>query len=476
MNLKTELYEHQQIAFNKLKDIKACALFMDTGTGKTRTALEFANYRLEKNKIDTVFWICPVSTKENLIKDIIKHSNYSVEDIEHYKNQFICIIGIETISSSKRYYSKLLNLIHKSSMIVLDESHFIKNYKAKRSERILSIQNNIEYRIIMTGTPITQGIWDLYTQMYFLHPKILGYNSFYSFARNHLEYSKHYPGLILRAHNIEYLTRKINPYIYQVKKDECLDLPEKNYQVRYLCMSNEHQTFYNYVRDTMFNQIDFENLQSVDIFRMIGYLHRVASGFIDAEILTNDYDFNKKKSKKVKFSYKNHDRVKVLHEILESIDLKKNKCIIWHKYNSDLAFIEEELKGLNYSKLNGSLSHKKKSIQLNNFIYGENNILIANIGTGSAGLNLQVANYMIYYNNTFDYAKRYQSEDRIYRLGQSKNCHIIDIIANNTIDVRIKESLDRKESLSTSIRKAIDKVKDNKEEIQKFKEKFLNII
>lgn len=83
---------------------------------------------------------------------------------------------------------------------------------------------------------------------------------------------------------------------------------------------------------------------------------------------------------------------------------------------------------------------------------------------------------MIYYNNTFDYAKRYQSEDRIYRLGQSKNCHIIDIISNNTIDVRIKESLDRKESLSTSIRKAIDKVKDNKEEIQKFKEKFLNII
>ncbi|HBE9444502.1 helicase-related protein [Clostridioides difficile] len=142
--------------------------------------------------------------------------------------------------------------------------------------------------------------------------------------------------------------------------------------------------------------------------------------------------------------YKNHDRVKVLYEILESIDLKKNKCIIWHKYNSDLAFIEEELKGLNYSKLNGSLSHKKKSIQLNNFIYGENNILIANIGTGSAGLNLQVANYMIYYNNTFD--------------------------------VRIKESLDRKESLSTSIRKAIDKVKNNKEEIQKFKEKFLNII
>ena len=475
MNLKTKPYQHQEAAFSKLKDIKAGALFMDTGTGKNRTALELIDYRLKYKCLNKVFWICPVSTKKNLADDIKKHSNYSISYIESFKDEFICIVGAETISLSDKYYSKLLNSITLNSMLIIDESHLIKNPNAKRSQRILALRDKINYRIIMTGTPVTQGVWDLFTQMYFLHPGILGYNSFYSFAKNHLEYSKKYPGLIVRAHNIDYLTKKINPYVYQIKKEECLDLPEKNYQVRYFELSLEHRLFYNDVRDILFNEIDFENLKSVDIFKMIGYLHRVASGYINAEIALKKYDFMSSKNKKIKFSYENLDRVKILTEILSEINLDENKCIIWHKYDSDLEAIEKQLKGLKYSKQNGKMSKIKKEIDLDRFQNGDTNILVSNISTGSVGLNLQVANYIIYYNNTFDYAKRYQSEDRIYRIGQNKNCHIIDIVADNTIDIRVKESLDNKESLANSIKRAMDKIKNNKEYIGQFKKEFLNI-
>ncbi|MDM9944024.1 DEAD/DEAH box helicase [Clostridioides difficile] len=475
MNLKTKPYQHQEAAFIKLKDIKAGALFMDTGTGKNRTALELIDYRLKYKSLDKVFWICPVPTKKNLADDIKKHSSYSTSYIESFKNEFICVVGIETISLSDKYYSKLLNLITLNSMLIIDESHLIKNPKSKRSQRILALRDKINYRIIMTGTPVTQGVWDLFTQMYFLHPGILGYHSFYSFAKNHLEYSKKYPGLIVRAHNIDYLTKKINPYIYQIKKDECLDLPEKNYQVRYFELSLEHRLFYNDVRDILFNEIDFENLKSVDIFKMIGYLHRVASGYINTEISLKKYDFMSRKNKKIIFSYENLDRVKILKEVLSEINLDENKCIIWHRYESDLEAIEKQLKGLKYSKLNGKMNKIKKEIDLDKFQNGDNNILVSNIGTGAVGLNLQVANYIIYYNNTFDYGKRYQSEDRIYRIGQNKNCHIIDIVADNTIDVRVKESLDNKESLANSIKRAIDKIKNNKEYIVQFKKEFLNI-
>lgn len=475
MNLKTSLYKHQEAAFNKLKDIKACALFMDTGTGKTRTVLEFIKYRLDKNKVDRAIWVCPVSTKKNLLCDINKHSyNCSVSYIEKFNQELICIVGLETISNSDRYYSKLRNIITDKTMMIIDESHMIKNHKAKRTCRLLSFQSETQYRVVMTGTPVTQGIWDLFTQIKFLHPKILGYNSFYSFANNHLEYSDKFPGMIVRAHNQDYLTRKINPYVYQIKKEECLDLPEKNYQNRYFYMSQEHLDYYNFVKDLMFNNINWESLESTDIFKMICYLHRVASGYIETEYESNEYDLETKEFKKYKLSFKSKDRADELLSILESINFNKDKCIIWYRYNSDLELIKSVLTNYRYSVFNGVIGQKERDRQLDLFLNKDINILIANINSGSTGLNLQMANYMIFYNNTFDYARRYQSEDRIYRIGQNKNCHIFDIIANGTIDERIMESLENKESLAESIKNKINTIKDNEELINKFKEEILN--
>ena len=103
--LKTELMEHQKNAFIKLKDIQACALFMDMGTGKTRTTLEFIQYRKKSNKIKNVLWICPINTKKNLEKDIKKHSFFCIADIEKYGNEDICVVGKESISGPERIYN-----------------------------------------------------------------------------------------------------------------------------------------------------------------------------------------------------------------------------------------------------------------------------------------------------------------------------------------------------------------------------------
>lgn len=76
------MFEHQEKAFNKIKKLKACALFMDMGTGKTRTMLEYIQLKLDQGKINKVFWICPCSTKKNLKEDISKHSIFSSNYIE----------------------------------------------------------------------------------------------------------------------------------------------------------------------------------------------------------------------------------------------------------------------------------------------------------------------------------------------------------------------------------------------------------
>ena len=477
--LKTNLFKHQKQAYDKVKKLKACALFMDMGTGKTRTALEIIQDKLNKGKITKVFWLCPCSAKKNLMDDIKKHSIFSVSFIERIKNEFICIIGNETISQSDKYFVKLTNLVkqYPHSMIILDESHMFKNPFATRTMRILKLSDKVSNRMILTGTPVTQGIWDLFSQFYFLHPGILGYNSFYSFAANHLEYSEKYKGMIVATHNTDYITKKINPYVYQITKKECLDLPQKTYTNRYFSFDDNQRSVYNAIKCYFVDKISFEEFNGEYILKMLNYLYRVSSGYIDLEIEEEYYDFEgNKKTKTTTFKHKNYDRA---IETVEQLKLVPEgaKTIIWHRFNSDLELLQYALdkEDIKYLYINGKMKIKErdKAIQLFKTT-NDINTLVVNINVGNMGLNLQESNYMIYYNSTFDYAKRSQSEDRIYRIGQNKNCHIIDILSYSGIDEMIEDSIANKSSLIRQIRQQINEIKDDKQKIEQFKKKILN--
>lgn len=451
---------------------------MDMGTGKTRTALELIQHKLNKGKITRVFWICPCSTKKNLISDINKHSIFSATYIENIQDEFICVIGSETISKSDKYYLKLVNLIKQNthSMLILDESHMFKNPKAVRTERISKLSNQVSNRMILTGTPVTQGIWDLYSQFYFLHPKILGYNNFYAFAANHLEYSDKYPGQIIDTHNTDYITKKINPYVYQITKKECLDLPPKTYNDSYFYFDNDQKRVYNKIKQYFIDKIDLDNFNGEYILNMLNYLHRVASGYIDLEIKEEYYIEGEKCNRIIEFKHKSYNRA---IETIEQLKLtpKGSKTIIWHKFNSDLELLQHVLdkEQIKYVYVNGKSKLKDREKAIEQFKASKDiNTLVVNINVGNLGLNLQEANYMIYYNSTFDYAKRIQSEDRIYRIGQNKNCHIIDVLSYSGIDSMIEKSIENKSSLARCIRQEINEIKDDKEKIEEFKKKILN--
>ena len=103
MEFQTTLFPYQKEAFEKLKNLKVCALYMEQGTGKTRTALEIVNDKLIKNKINVVLWLCPCSVKKNLKLDLIKHCGFLPKN-------FI-IRGIESLSSADKLYLQLLELV-----------------------------------------------------------------------------------------------------------------------------------------------------------------------------------------------------------------------------------------------------------------------------------------------------------------------------------------------------------------------------
>ena len=224
-NPKTDLLPHQIAAADKLEPIRVGALFMEMGTGKSRTAIELVHRRLGRTW--NVLWFCPVSLKQTVAAEIRKHTDAGEDDVcvwngatnpDDLPDAFWHVVGIESMSASRRVILAAYRLICEFTTVIVDESSYIKGHRSERTGWITNLARKARYRLILTGTPLSQGVVDLFSQMRFLSPKILGYASFYSFAHNHLEYSDKYPGLIVRAHNTEWIAAKIQPYVYQVSK------------------------------------------------------------------------------------------------------------------------------------------------------------------------------------------------------------------------------------------------------------------
>lgn len=455
----TPLYRHQQDAVTKVARLKVGALFMDMGTGKTRTAIEIAKHK--GDKIDRVIWIAPTSLKATVAHEIEKHvtepSVYVFDDRTTPKRipeAFWYVIGVEAVGSSDRVVLSLASLITSKTMLILDESSYIKNHYAKRTRRLTKLAVKARYRYILTGTPISQGLEDIYSQMTFLSPKILGYNSFYAFARRHLEYSDKYPGMIVSTHNTGYLAAKIAPYIYQVTKDECLDLPDKIFERRTLRLTRQQRDAYAQAKDELLFSLDIADDDYIQwqyaIFQLFTVLQQIISGFW--------HRTDPETGVKTLLEFP-HDRLAVLHQTLADIP-PDAKVIIWVRYLYSLREIAASLDDA--CLLYGDLSESEREAELKRFRCGNSRYLIATQGTGGHGLNLTEATYAVYYQNGFKYADRIQSEDRMHRIGQTVKPTYVDLVADGTIDNRIMQAIRDKGDTLASFRKEVHTVRDSK--------------
>ncbi len=464
---RTPLLSHQREAVAKLLPSRVGALFMEMGTGKSRTAIELV--RLRQSKISQTIWFCPVALKHTIQYEILKHTDASIDDIclfddkTNSRNLPECpwyIVGIESMSASNRVALTVNKLITENSLVIVDESSYIKGHKSMRTQRITLMSARARYRMILTGTPITQGVVDLYAQMRFLSPKILGYKSFYSFSRNHLEYSEKYKGLIVRSHNTEYLAAKIKPYVYQVTKDECLELPDKIYETRYFEMTSEQRNWYEYAKEEILWNLEFEEFQSYTIFKLFTALQQISCGFWRRD--TSD-KFGRSREPFIEID---NPRLPVLLDTVTSIP-ETEKVIIWAKYRYDIEQISAQL-ALQFGAdsvalFYGDVSNKNRVVELDKF-RSSARFFIATPSCGGHGLTLNEAHHVIFYNNGFKYAERIQAEDRCHRIGQEHKVVYIDIQSDAGIDERIANALLNKGNAVDEFKRQVDKVKTSSKE------------
>jgi len=464
MNLRTDLLPHQVPAVEEMIRTTIGGLLIDMGLGKTRISFELVSRRI--NKIDKVVYFCPVSLKETVRQEILKHTDCTDADIYVFGSKtrerstpkvLWYIVGIESMSSSTRMVLAASKLITTRTMVILDESSYIKGHDSKRTLRITTLGKKARYRLILTGTPLSQGVVDLYAQMRFLSPKILGYNSFYSFAANHLEYSEKFPGRIVRSHNTAYLAAKVKPYVYQITKEECLDLPKKLYETRYFHFTDEQGHMYYVAKEEILAELEKEDWDSTVIFRLFTVLQEITCGF-----------WNRRVRRKFELIEFRHYRMETLMDTIVDIP-EREKIIIWAKFRYDINHIAKALSSQygedSIALFHGGISEKERVKQVELF-RGPARFFISTPSCGGHGLTLNESHYVIFYNNGFKYSERIQAEDRNHRIGQEYPVTYIDIYCSGSIDDRINKALSDKEDAATSFRQEVEKNIGNKNKLK----------
>lgn len=401
-----KLTNQQYNAVNKFKKLKVGALFMEQGTGKTRVALEL----IRETDADLALFFCPFSTKNNLLSEIKKWGI----DID-----FI-VYGYETISSSDTAYLEILDLVEdRNVFIVADESIFIKNESSKRYRRLLNIAKHSNYRLILNGTPITKDEWDIYNQMNFLSPKIIGMgrDQFLNTFFKKIKYKKRGQSARefykLSEVNIDYLHRLIEPYIFEADLEF-----DKKVNIENILIPASAGTRERY---------EFQKNKLLDSL-MVG--ESCIEQFQNLAVACFD-DENRHK------------------EIARHL---KGQIIVFCTLLNEVDNISKEI---DCYTITGAQNLKERTEIINKF-RNDSKPLLMTIGTGAYGLNLQFCNKIAFSSIAFDYGKIDQAKSRIMRLGQERDIEYTYFTSDLGIYTMIQENNQRKLDLKELI---IDKIK-----------------
>ena len=454
-SITTRPLPHQEAAVAKVLPARANGLLMDMGTGKSLALLMLAAARA--GRWDRLFWVTPCALRENVRREIERHT--TERDIALWESgrldqvsetARIHIVGVETISSSTRAVLLLDRLVTERSFVAVDESLTIKHSRSKRTSRLTAIAARCRYRTIMTGTPITQGVADLYGQFAFLSPRILGYRSWWGFSRAHLEMEeKLHPvsgrmrrtGRILATRNEEYLADRLAPYVYQVRKDECLTLPDKGFQVRWTSLTDEQRVAYEEAKEDILS-LAYDDWSPIRIFHLFSTLQTIICGWwrrSDGQVI----------------EVAERRTALTLAVAREST----GHVVIWAKYRRAVralaAALEAEHGAGTAHMLYGDQSPAEREAALARW-RRDGRFLVATQAIGGHGLTLTEAALAIHHADGFKYAERVQAEDRLHRIGQTASPLYVSIICKGTIDERIHNALSAKENMVSEFRKQVD--------------------
>ena len=464
-----QLWKHQEKAIEFAQTNDVAALFFDPGTGKTFTTIRILEQKFMQHggPFFTLIF-CPQVVVGNWVSEFKKFSRIHTPTIALIGSQTARVKKVLESDSNSVFITNyeallmddLLEALSKKFMspgaIVFDESHRIKDIKAKRTKVAIDVADSFKYRFILTGTPVLRNEMDLFTQFRALSGDIFGSNFFVFRSRFFRDKNagmpshKHFPDFVLREGAEEEIKKIVDRHALFAKKESCLDLPPLTKIKIPFSLSVDQRRLYTSMKNNFVamltdesgnNQVSFAELVITKSLRM----QQIVSGHLRVQ---------KDDGTVATYAIRDNPRKGALKELLSDL-APRNKVIVWAIFKDNYKDIREvcDALDLKYVELTGETVDKDAAIK--EFNEGEASVLIGNQCAGGIGVNLTAASYMIYYTRSFSLEHDIQSEARNYRGGSEihKSITRYDIVATDTIDELVLEALAKKQEISDKILK-----------------------
>ncbi len=415
----------------------------DMGLGKTVQALTMLEHFQQSTGSLKAIVICPTTLIYNWQNEVkkftpalsfhIHHGNTRSRSIEELEKHNILITTYGTLRSDIHILLKIL-----FDYVILDESQAIKNPSSKvtKAASLLTAKN----RLCMSGTPLQNNTFDVFAQMNFLNPGLLGTVEFFrnEFATPIDKFGE--------QEQKDHLRKLLYPFILRRTKEQVAkDLPEKTETILFCEMEKEQRRIYdayrNSYRDKILGTIDEQGIDKSQLTILQGLMK--LRQICDSPAILNEEE-----------KYPNHS-IK-LDELAREIEenIGEHKALIFSQFLGMLALIKEKLKADNipFEYFDGSTSPTDREKAIQNFQQNDEcRVFLISLKAGGVGLNLTAADYVYIVDPWWNPAVEQQAIDRTHRIGQTKNIFAYRMICIDTIEDKILQLQERKKTLAKEL-------------------------
>lgn len=455
MPVKVKPYKHQQEAFDFVcwlfgltdgkKRSPGAALLMEMGTGKTLVAIAVACILYQFGLIGRVLVVAPLSLLGVWESELQRFAGVPVNAVVlkgtmEQKKELLkgaskdrLNIAIVNYESAWRLEKELLAF--NPDLVIADEAHKIKEGRTKQSKSLHKLGDKSQFKLLLTGTLITNRELDAWSQYRFVNPAIFG-TSFYVFRGRFFDmvgYGNHIPAF--RKSKTDEFLKRLHSVAYRITKAEALDLPDTTEETRYVELEPKAMKLYRELVKESYAEMDRGEITVSNVLTKILRLSQVTGGFVG----DNDKSMHAVSTAKME----------ALSDILDSVMADGKKLVIMARFVAELDGIADLLEkhGIGYAQVRGGVRDRAEEVR--RFQEAEDcRVFVGQIAAAGLGLTLTAADTLVFYSMDYSMSNFTQAQARIHRIGAKETCHYIYLTARGTVDETVIKALQNKMDLA----------------------------
>ena len=367
---------------------------MEMGTGKSLVSIAVAGQLFELCRIDRALVVAPLSIlgvweeefrkfagfpySLTVLKGTVEKKREQLRNLPDRRLQVVVV----NYESAWRLEKELPGF--GADLVIADEAHKIKESRTKQSRALHRLGDSARYRLLLTGTLITNRELDAWSQYRFVDPRVFG-TSFYAFRSRFFDmtgYGNHIP--VFRKSRTEEFLRRLHSVAFRVTKAEALDLPDTTEETRYVELEPDARELYRELARESYSELERGEITASNVLTKILRLSQVTGGYV------GDDEKNMHAVSTAKLD--------ALEDILDSVMADGGKLVIMARFVAELDGIVSllEKRGIGYAQVRGGVRDRAEDVRRLQE-KDDCRVFVGQIAAARLGLTLTAADRLVFY-------------------------------------------------------------------------------